>query len=128
MASTSDGEVIQVNATVDLDQAHKWARTLEDAESRRLGLPVARARGSVARKLGISPGTLENIRRFRAKTIPNWLMARIRAEFVSVLQTEIRTLEHEIHLARQTGMDPRENDLAKAEAQLVAAKEILNGA
>jgi hypothetical protein len=55
-------------------------------------------------------------------------MARIRAEFVSVLQNEITRLEHEINLARQVGLDHRDDDLQEAEAQVAAAKEILRAA
>lgn len=124
-ASIESGEVHQVNAVADVNLAHKWARTLEDAEAKRLGVPVTDVRPSVARKLGISPGTLEGIRRFRTKIIPNWIMARIRLEFVALLQSEIRRLEHEIHIARQAGADHRDNDLAAAETQLCNAKKIL---
>lgn len=130
MSSTDDGQIAEcrtMNAAVDIDLANRFARVLEDSEARRLGVRITTARDSVARRLKIAPGTLENIRRFRIKTIPNWLMARIRTEFVAVLQTEIRRLEHEIHLARQIGDDPRENILVAAETQLAEAKALLTG-
>jgi hypothetical protein len=66
-------------------------------------------------------------RRFRIKTVPSWMMARLRREFVALLQTQIMRLEHEIHIARQTGADYRDDDLASAETQVARAKEILNG-
>lgn len=125
--SIRDGESIQMNAMADVEAVHRFARTLEDAEAKRLGVRVQEARSSLARRLRTSPGTLENIRRLRTKVVPSWLMARIRAEFVSVLQTEIIRLEYEITIARQIGLDHRDDDLQAAEAQLATAREILRG-
>lgn len=126
--SIRDGENIQMNAMTDIEAVHRFARTLENAEAKRLGVRTTEARISLARRLRTSPGTLENIRRFRTKIVPAWLMARIRAEFVSVLQNEIIRLEHEITIARQTGVDHRDDALQEAESQVVAAKEILRAA
>lgn len=126
--SNRDREFIQMNAMTDVEAVHRLARRLENAEAKSLGVKVAEARKIIARRLKTSPGTLENIRRMRTKVVPNWLMARIRAEFVSVLQNEILRLEHEIHLARQIGMDHRDDDLQAAEAQVAAAKDILGSA
>jgi len=114
-------------ATADLSTAHHFVTKIENAEAKRKNLPVIDVRPLVASKLKTSPGTLENIRRFRSKVIPNWLMQRIRAEFVAVLQNEIQGLEHEVHLARQIGSNYRDDTLASAEAQLAAAREILEG-
>jgi len=128
MASIRDGEGIQMStATADLSTAHHFVTKIENAEAKRKNLPVTDVRPLVASKLKTSPGTLENIRRFRSKVIPNWLMQRIRAEFVAVLQNEIQGLEHEVHLARQIGSNYRDDTLASAEAQLAAAREILEG-
>lgn len=129
MSSIGNGHFVRrtMNAIADIATAQKLARTVEDAEARRLGLPLGDARNRVAGRLGVAPGTLENIRRMRAKVIPSWLMARIRAEFITVLQREILHLENEIHIARQIGMDHREDDFSAAETQLHEAKKILNG-
>lgn len=125
--SIKDGEFNQMNAVSDIEAVHRFARRLEDAEAKRLGVRVTEARISLARRLRTSPGTLKNIRRLRTKIVPNWLMARIKAEFVSVLQNEIARLEHEIHVAKQIGTDHRESDLVSAETQLHAARAILAG-
>ena len=126
--SVRDGEINQMNAVSDIEAVHRFARTLEDAEAKRLGVRVTEARISLARRLRTSPGTLENIRRLRTKIVPNWLMARIKAEFVSVLQNEIARLEHEITIAKQIGAHHSDSALQEAETQVVAAREILRSA
>lgn len=123
--SIRDGENIQMNAATDIEAVHRFARAIEDAEAKRLGVRVVEARASVARRLRTSPGTLENIRRLRTKIVPNWLMARIKSEFVSVLQAEIARLEHEICVAKQIGLHHSDDALQAAETQMEAAKQIL---
>lgn len=123
--SIRDGEINQMNAVSDIEAVHRFARKIEDAEAKRLGVRVTEARVSLARRLRTSPGTLENIRRLRTKIVPAWLMARIRAEFVSLLQSEIVRLEHEIHLARQAGEHPSDDALASAQTQVEAARQVL---
>lgn len=128
MASSQDGEFIQMStATADVFNARRMVVRLEDSEAKRRNESVNEVRPAVARKLKTAPGTLENIRRYRSKIIPSWLMNGLRAEFVSLLQSEIQGLEHEIQLARQIGTDFRDDALAKAEAQLAAAREVLAG-
>jgi hypothetical protein len=117
--------MVGMTASTDVLTAHKWAGRIEEAEASRRGERVVDVRPSVARRLGTLPGTLENLSRLRLKSVPNWLMARIRAEFVAVLQSEIVRLEHEITIARQTGVDHRDDALVAAEAQVEAAKAIL---
>lgn len=124
MASIGDGD-FDVNAVADVSTANRLTRRLEDLEAMRQSQPVRVARSSVARRLGVAPGTLENIRRLRTKIVPNWLMARIRAAFVAELHSEIARLEHEIHIARQIGTDTRDDVLVAAETQLATAKKLL---
>ena len=70
----------------DVATVNRLARVIEDQEARRLGIPVVSARSRVANRIGVAPGTLENLRRLRTKIVPNWLMNRLRAEFIVVLQ------------------------------------------
>ena len=127
MSSTRDGR-FEMNAFSDVATVNRLARVIEDQEARRLGIPVASARARVANRIGVAPGTLENFRRLRTKVVPNWLMNRIRAEFIAVLQSEIQRLEHEIQIARQIGADHRDDLLASAENQLAAAREVFEKA
>ena len=132
MASIGDGYFIpggdKMNAVTDIETARRLASVIEESEARRLGLPVARARARIARALGASPGTLENLKRSRLKSTSSWLMANIRAAFVRVLQSEIIRLEHEISVHLQAGADHRDDDLASAQTQIEAAKRILTAA
>lgn len=123
--SIDGGESIHMSASADVATAEKWTRAIERSEAKRLGVSTKQARKTVARKLRTSPGTLENIRRLRTKLLPSWLRDRIRSEFISVLQSEIQRLEHEILIARQIGADAREDVLREAETQLASAREIL---
>lgn len=127
MSSKSDGYVESkpMNAATDVATLNRFARALENAEAKRIGASLPMARSRIASRLGVSPGTLENIRRLRTKIVPNWLMNKVRSELISVLQLEIRRLEHEVHLARQTGSNHRDGDLASAETSLATAREIL---
>jgi hypothetical protein len=129
VSSNDDGylERKPMNAISDISAVNRFARTLEDTEARRLGIKTAEARARIAGRIGVSPGTLENIRRLRTKIVPNWLMNKVRAELVTVLQSEIQRLEHEVNIARQTGSDHRDDMLASAETQLAAARSILKG-
>jgi len=116
-----------MNAVSDISTVNRFASALEDSEARRLGINIPAARRRIAGRIGVSPGTLENIRRLRTKIIPSWLMNKVRAELVSVLQLEIQRLEHEVHLARQIGSDHRDDALASAETQLASVRKILEG-
>jgi hypothetical protein len=104
-----------VSATADVQTASGMLSRIEAIEGR----------PHLAKRLRASPGTLENLRRLRLKTVPSWLMDRLRAELVAVLSNEVRKLEHEIHIHRQIGSRHSDDDLRAAEAQIAAAKKIL---
>ena len=127
MTSTRNGR-FDMNAISDVATVNRLARVIEDQEARRLGIPITSARSRVANRIGVAPGTLENLRRLRTKIVPSWMMNRIRAEFIAVLQSEIQRLEHEIQIARQTGTDHRDDLLASAETQLAAARQVFDEA
>jgi hypothetical protein len=115
------------SAVADLQNLNTMARSLERSEARRIGTTLMQARKSVSRRLGITPNVFENFLYLRTKVVPNWLMAKVRSELVAVLQMEVRNLEHEIQLHRQTGADYRDDALASAETSLATARELLKG-
>lgn len=114
-----------MNAVTDVESAQRLARRLEDREAIKLGLPLKAVRERVARRISSSPGFLENLRRGRIKNVPSWLMQRLRDAMVSELTSEIQRLEHEIAIAKQIGVDPREDEISKAAAQIAETKKLL---
>ena len=86
-----------------------------------LDLPTAIK--TVARRVGIAPGSLENLVRGRAKKVTLSVAEAIRAAVVSDLSAEIERLQHELDIARQSGVHPVE--AGKVEALLAEAKALL---
>lgn len=84
------------------DEAREWARHLEDREASRCG-PLSVARKSLARRIGVSAGTLENLRRGRIKGIKAYIFERIRAAYLAELTRQKGLLEHEIAVAQAKG-------------------------
>jgi hypothetical protein len=115
------------SASTDVALLNGMARALERSEARRAGTTLTQARKSVARRVGVTASAFENFLYQRTKVVPSWLMHRVRAELISVLQLEVQNLEHEIQLHRQTGSAHSDDALASAETQLEAARQILSG-
>jgi hypothetical protein len=120
-------ESTAMNAMSDITTMNRLSKSLEDAEAHRLGINPRDARKRIAGRIGITPTTLENLRRMRTKIVPNWLMNRVREELISVLQSEIQRLEHEVNLAKQIGSDYRDDLLSEAQTSLASARQILKG-
>lgn len=89
------------------------------------GSSRAAVRVSIARQLGIGPGTLENLFRDRVKTISADLAAKIQASWIDIIEAEIAQLEHERDLALQIHIDLPANELGKVEALLAEARDLL---
>lgn len=115
----------QMNAHTDVATAQALASRLEGIEATRARLPIAEIRERVARKVSSSPGFFENLQRGRIKNVPAWLMRKMRDALVEALQTEVQKLQHEIHLAKQTGEGPDSDAIFEAETRLAEAKKIL---
>ena len=114
-----------MNAMSDIATVNRFTASLVEREARHHGLTKAEAEKKIANRIGVSQGTLENIRRLRTKIVPNWLMNKVRVELISVLQLEVQRLEHEIHVARQTGSGNRDDEIIAAAAQLAKARQAL---
>lgn len=111
-----------------VDQAGAWGRRLEDREADRLGMTVREARAVVARRSGVAPGTLENLRKGRLKSVGAHVYARLRAAVIRELEAEHAALEHELQLLRAAGSDPRENEIAAVVASREAVRSALREA
>ena len=104
-----------------------WVRQLEDKEAVRIGQPVPVARGFLARRLKVAPGTLENMRRGRVKEPRASLVEKIKGALIRELESEIQALSHEVEILRRSGCRPDEKQILEAETLLAKAKEILRG-
>lgn len=105
----------------------EYARQLEDREMAR-GRKLQEARAAVANRAGVPPGSLENLRRGRLKDLTTFLKKKIRAALIRELEQEAARLDHQLTILRATGVDPRENVVAQAEAHLRAARAALTSA
>lgn len=106
-------------------QAREWAVELEE----RTGQKLPDARETVARHIGVSPGTLERLRKRRLKNPGAFLylklQAAIREAIIHGLQREATRLEAERHLLVATGADPRSDDFAEVAADLAKVRRVL---
>jgi hypothetical protein len=112
----------------DIPHASRMLELAETIRARQTGLSEGDVRSSFANKLAVSVKTLRLIRTQRRKTVPHFLMAGIRAVMIEVLQAEIRSLEHEINISKQIGLDHREDAFAVAAAAIDAARKLLERA
>jgi hypothetical protein len=120
---------IRVTAFVrDIPRASRMLELAETIRARQTGLSEGDVRSSFANKLAVSVKTLRLIRAKRRKTVPHFLMAGIRAVMIEVLQAEVRSLQHEIDIAEQIGLDHREDAFAEAAAALDVARKLLERA
>jgi hypothetical protein len=112
----------------DIPVASRWLTLAEDTRARQTGFTVSDVRDSFASKLKVPAKTLRLIRGEKRKSVPHFLMSGIRNLLIEVLHAEIRSLEHEIAVARQVGMDCREDAFEQASASIAAARKILEDA
>jgi len=120
-------EMITMTSAAYVDRARGWAKRLEDAEAAKTSAPVKAARQAVARRIGVAPGTLENLRNGRIKSIAAHLFDTLRGAVEHELQNEIARLEHDLQIFRQTGVDAREDQVGAVERHLAAARKALRG-
>lgn len=124
--STDKGCLSQtMNALANVDDARRYAQRLETIEANRSGAPLTVVRPTVARRLGVAPGTLENIRRGRVKDVRKHVWDRLTSGLINELQAEMRRYEHELSILRQTGSHPCSDEIAEVEAGLAKAREAL---
>lgn len=94
-----------MSAAEFVDRARGWERVLVGKESARSGRSSNAARQRVASKVGVAPGTLENLRRGRLKDITAHLYAKLHASVIAELEAELRHVEQELEIARAAGLD-----------------------
>ena len=82
------------------------------------------AEKTVARKAGVLPGTMENLRRGRLKHA-HGIGERLRGLLVAQIERQIAALETEVRIARETSFGAVEADVVGAEIALKKARECL---
>lgn len=102
------------------------ARTLERHERARVS-SVQHARQSLAHKLRVGVGTVENLVRGRVKRVDAAIRDRLQALLVRELETEIARLTHELEIARQSGAHLASHQICEVETHLARAREALTG-
>ncbi len=100
-----------------------WVERLEAAESERSRVSRPTARRIVARRLGLLPGTLENIVRGRVKQMREAVADAIRRAVVH----EIERLESELEVARFGARRIGEAEVAAARDAIQEARKIIGG-
>lgn len=83
-------------------------------------------RNAVARRIGVTPGTVGNIQRNRLKFVER-VEAKVRAAFVRLLEQEISKATHELAIARAASDRVDTPAVFAAEAALLQARQILQG-
>ena len=90
---------------------------LIDDEVRTRGVPRRLARRPVAHRIGLSPGTIENIQRDRLKFVER-VESKIRAAFIRLLESEIAKATHELEISRRIADRSDAPSVIKARADL----------
>lgn len=121
-------DIEPMSAIASDELARSWARRIERNEARRLGLPIAAARKRVAYRLGVAPGTLENLSRDRMKGVRLWLFDTLKAAVVADLRREIAAHEHELAALARDSRGDLGGSLAEAEAGLVRLRALISEA
>lgn len=114
-----------MSAAAFVDRAQAYERLLVDREAARSGQSSNAARRRVASKVGIAPGTLENLRRGRLKDITAYIYAKLHASVIAELEAELRHVEHELAIARKAGLDVATGGVFSLEANEARLKEAL---
>ena len=101
------------------------ARRLESRERHRTGNQQV-ARRSLAMKLRVGVGTIENLVRGRVKRIDATIRDKLQALLVKELEQEIARLWHELDIARQGGAHLASEQISEIETHLSQARAVLS--
>ena len=84
------------------------------------------ARHTVARKIGVPPGTIQNIQRDRLKFVDR-IEAKVRAAFMRMLDQEISKATHELEIARRASDRMDTAAIFAADAAVQNARKMIEG-
>lgn len=89
------------------------------------GVKLAQAREIVARRVGVSPGTIESIRRGRVKRLAHDIFEKLRAALERQLEREIEAAAHDLAMVRASGARVDAAAIFEAEAALERARSVI---
>lgn len=107
--------------------AKRWAQSMQDQERVRSGASIPQARRIIARRIGIAPGTLENLDRGRGKGLRGWIRDQIRAAFCREIEAEIARLSHVLAVARLSDSGASPAAIREAETSIANARSLIEG-
>lgn len=113
-----------MNAANMIYEARILADSIERREQFRHGGNRAEARIRVARKLGLSPGTLYNLARDRLKRLDAELRNRLATYAIADLENEIASLSTDLATARRLGLPESPSLVGKVSAVLAEAQAL----
>lgn len=125
MASIEDGQVSHIEFTSDEAYAAHLIGRMEKKAADKAGCSRLEARPKLARDIGITPGTIENLLRKRIKAISTNVYRRIVAAADRELLAEIGRLQHERTILAAKAGDADRRDLQQVDAHLQAARSAL---
>ena len=108
--------------------ARQWARQLEDREIACHGLTRIAARAKVARHVGVTPGTLENLSRSRLKGVREWLYSRLLAAVTASAEKELAALQHEYQTLLALGQRRSDRAVQEVAQGIARLRGLLNEA
>jgi capsule polysaccharide export protein KpsE/RkpR len=113
-----------MNAANMIYEARILADSIERREQFRHGGNRAEARIRVARKLGMSTGTLYNLARDRLKRLDAELRNRLATYAIADLENEIASLSTDLATARRLGLPESPSLVGKVSAVLAEAQAL----
>jgi hypothetical protein len=128
MNPSRNQDKISMNAATYDARVTRWSKQTWETRRKRRGIAPDDAQTELARELKVSPGRVERARKGRIKNSATWFYERVRAAFIRELEAEIARLSQEIFLARQSGMDARDEPLEGAEAALASVRKLIEEA
>ena len=114
--------VPRTNASVPMN-AITIAQTLERKERQR-GNSIEIARRTLAARLKVGVGTLENLVRGRVKRVDAAIRDRLQALLVREYEQEIARLQHELEILRQCGAALNSDQVCEVEAHRAKASAV----
>lgn len=121
----ADRDVSSMSCVTTDERARYRLTFLERLEVFRSERDLGDLRPDLAERIGIAPGTAENVRKRRSKGVRQWVAERIDAAFIRSLQEEIVRLTYELENALQSGARAGGDEVIEIETAMAKMAQIL---